>query len=226
MSNYSAGEHRLTLPGPAGQIEAVLTMPEAVTLLGAFAVVCHPHPLHGGAMENKVVATLVRLYRDHGLPALRFNFRGVGASAGHHDHAIGEVDDLAAVLRWGQASLGADTLLLAGFSFGSYIAAAGVARAQALGLRLEHLVLVAPPVHHYPFAALPLPAATVVVQGDADEVVPPAEVFAWVEGLSPPPRLIRFAACGHFFHGRLAELKAELAAASGLAAVTGQAARP
>jgi alpha/beta superfamily hydrolase len=212
MSNYTTGEHRLSLAGPAGALEAVLTMPDTVTTAGVFAVVCHPHPLQGGAMENKVVSTLVRLCRDRGVPALRFNFRGVGASAGVHDEGVGEIDDLEAVLHWGQAELGGQALWLAGFSFGSYIAAAGAARAVALGLDVEHLVLVAPPVHHYPFASLRLPPATVVVQGDADEVVPPAEVFAWVAGLVPPPRLIRLADCGHFFHGRLGELKAELAA--------------
>ena len=213
MSYEQTGEQRLSLPGPAGVLEAVLTVPATIADLTTVAVVCHPHPLQGGTMDNKVVSTLVRLYRDRGLRVLRFNFRGVGGSSGQHAEAVGEVDDLMAVLGWAQAELGATRLELAGFSFGSYIAAAGAARLPATGLALEHLVLVAPPVHHYPFASLTLPAATVVVQGEADEVVPPAQVFAWVASLAAAPRLIRFADCGHFFHGRLGELKAELAAA-------------
>ena len=213
MSIEQAGEHRLSLPGPAGVLEAVLTVPATLSSSDTVAVVCHPHPLQGGSMDNKVVSTLVRLYRDRGLCVLRFNFRGVGGSSGTNDEAVGEVDDLEAVLRWAQVELGAVRLELAGFSFGSYIAAAGAGRLASLGLLLEHLVLVAPPVHHYPFASLSLPAPLVVVQGEADEVVPPAQVFAWVASLEPAPRLIRFADCGHFFHGRLGELKAELAAA-------------
>lgn len=212
MSIDEVGEHRLSLSGPAGVLAAVLTVPAARAPGNAVAVVCHPHPLHGGSMDNKVVSTLVRLYRDLGLRVLRFNFRGVGGSAGVHDNAVGEVEDLVAVLAYARAELGATQLELAGFSFGSYVAAAGAGRLPALGLALEHLVLVAPPVHHYPFASLSLPAATVVVQGEADEVVPPAQVFAWVASLDPAPRLIRFADCGHFFHGRLGDLKTELAA--------------
>lgn len=211
MSIRQTGEHPLEISGPAGRLEAVLTMPGDAASLRRVAVVCHPHPLQAGTMDNKVVTTLVRLFRDRGLPALRFNFRGVGASEGVHDHARGEVDDLAAVLAWAKAE-GAEQVILAGFSFGSFIAASGVARMAGLGLGLERLVLVAPPVHHYPFADLVIPPGTLVAQGDADEVVPPDEVFAWVASLNPPPVLIRLEGCGHFFHGRLTELKNGLAA--------------
>lgn len=211
MSIPLSGEHPERIPGPAGVIEAVLTVPEGCTSAAHFAVVCHPHPLHGGAMGNKVVSTLVRLYRDLGLPSIRFNFRGVGASEGVHDHAKGEVDDLEAVLRWARDTLGGQAVSLAGFSFGSYVAAAGSQRLAGLGLKSRGLILVAPPVHHYPFVGLSLPEPTLVVQGDADEVVPAEEVFTWVEGLQPAPVLIRMDSAGHFFHGRLTDLKAELA---------------
>lgn len=211
MSIPQTGEHRLEIPGPAGVLEAVLTVPPAVANATHFAVVCHPHPQQGGTMDNKVVSTLVRLFRDHGLPTIRFNFRGVGRSEGHFDLARGEIDDLEAVLRWAREELGAHDITLAGFSFGSYIAAAGSQRLPDLGQGLEHLILVAPPVHHYPFETLFIPFNAVVAMGDADEVVPPEAVFAWVESLNPPPILLRFAGCGHFFHGRLSDLKAELA---------------
>lgn len=200
----------MLLAGPVGNIELVLTVPSECRS-GSMAVVCHPHPLHGGTMDNKVVATLVRVYRDHGIPVLRFNFRGVGASEGLHDQARGEVDDLMSVIRFGQQELVAEELWLAGFSFGSYVAAEGARRVSALqGISLRQLVLVAPPVHHYPYDGLVLPEGTVVVQGDEDEVVPAGQVLDWVHGLVPVPTLLEFPGCGHFFHGRLTELKARL----------------
>ena len=131
--------------GPAGRLEVRLTLPPTVRP-GQVAVVCHPHPLFGGTMDNKVVTTTVRAYKELGLPVVSFNFRGVGASAGIHDHGRGEVDDLLAVVDWAVAQTGAQALYLAGFSFGSYIAAAAVGR---LPLALKQLLLLAPPVHQH-----------------------------------------------------------------------------
>lgn len=155
-------------------------------------------------MDNKVVSTLSRACLEAGIPVLAFNFRGVAGSAGRHDHAVGEIDDCLAAVKWALARVGADTLVLAGFSFGSYIAAAASGRLPA-GVTLRRLIMIAPPVHHYPVEGLSIPADTLVVQGDADEVVPPDEVFAWAErsGLSA----VRLPGCSHFFHGRLTELK-------------------
>lgn len=191
------------VPGPAGPLEVRLTLPPNPEN-GQVAVICHPHPLYGGTMDNKVVSTLARACRDRGLPVVTFNFRGVGQSAGVHDHAVGEVEDCLAVIAWAMRETAATRLVLAGFSFGSYVAAAASARLpDNTGLR--RLLLIAPPVHHYPLAALSLAADTRVVQGDADEVVPPEAVFAWAEsaGLS----VVRLPGCSHFFHGRLTELK-------------------
>ncbi|HEX4870504.1 MAG TPA: alpha/beta fold hydrolase [Moraxellaceae bacterium] len=203
------GEQFLTVAGPAGALEVrYLPAPGAD---GRVAVVCHPHPLHGGTLDNKVVTTLYRAWRDAGLGVARFNFRGVGASAGTHAGGEGEIDDLRAVLEWLVAAQGARSVLLAGFSFGAWVAAASAARLPA-GLVLERLVLVAPPVQYPGFAALQPPPGTVVVQGDDDEVVDAAAVAAWVASRQAPPELVRLAGTGHFFHGRLAELKAELAA--------------
>lgn len=202
-------ERSLLLSGPAGAIEARLQLPPAG---GArVAVICHPHPLHGGSMDNKVVSTLVRTWRDAGLATLRFNFRGVGASAGSHAHGEGEVDDLLAVLHWLQADQGAGQVWLAGFSFGAWVAAAAAQRLPP-GLALQRLVLVAPPVQYPGFAGLEPPAGTLVVQGGDDEVVDAAAVAAWVASRRQPPELIRLDKTGHFFHGRLSELKAELLA--------------
>lgn len=203
-------EQRLHLSGPAGVIEAVLTTPSELTSPALVGVVCHPHPLGGGSMDNKVVATLVRLLRDRGIPVLRFNFRGVGGSAGQFAEGVGEQEDLRAVLDYARSDLGARRVLLAGFSFGSYIAAA-VASSPVAGLSVQQLLLIAPPVHNYPFASLALPGErTVIVQGDADEIVPAALVLEWAAQVQPAPVVIRMADCSHFFHGRLSELKALL----------------
>lgn len=202
-------EQALSLPGPAGALDVRYT--PAAAGAGRVAVVCHPHPLHGGTLDNKVVTTLYRAWRDAGLAVLRFNFRGVGASAGVHAHGEGEIEDLLAVLRWLTAEQGATQLLLAGFSFGAWVAAAAAGRLPP-GLALERLVLVAPPVQYPGFAALQPPAGTLVAMADDDEVVDAAAVAAWVASRQAPPELIRWDKAGHFFHGRLGELKAELAA--------------
>lgn len=202
-------ESLLAIPGPVGRIEAIWSPSYANAALAA--VICHPHPLHGGTMGNKVVSTLARTWRDAGVATLRFNFRGVGASEGRHADGVGEVDDLLAVLAWLQREQGVATVALAGFSFGAWVAAAGASRLPA-ALQLDRLVLVAPPVQYPGFAGLQPPPGSLVLQGDADEVVDPAAVAAWVASRAAPPELRIFAGAGHFFHGRLGELKAELAA--------------
>ena len=195
---------KLTLTGPSGAIEAVAaggsTSPQRI------AVICHPHSLHGGSMDNKVVTSVERCLRDLGAATLRFNFRGVGGSAGSFDHGQGEGEDLAAVVAQARAWAGDVPLWLAGFSFGSYVAAR-----MADALAAELLISVAPPVGRFAFGGFKRPSCRwIVVQGDADEVVDPSEVFAWVEQLQPPVELIHFAKTGHFFHGKVVELRQRL----------------
>lgn len=190
--------------GQTGRLETRLTVP-STPKAGQVAVVCHPHPLFGGTMDNKVVTTVVRAYKEMGLPIVTFNFRGVGQSEGTHDNGQGEIDDAIAVITWALAQTQASELYLAGFSFGSYIAAAAVSRLSALPVHLQQLLLIAPPVHHYPFVELDLPTDTLVIQGDADEVVPADEVFDWAS--QQALKIIRFEGCSHFFHGRLPELR-------------------
>jgi len=199
----------LVIPGPAGGLEARWWPAEIPT--SRAAVVCHPHPLHGGTMDNKVVTTLVRTFRDAGLSVLRFNFRGTGGSAGSHDQGRGEIDDLLAVLDWLQVEQGVSAVSVAGFSFGAWVSAAATERWPAL-LRLEHLVLVAPPVQYPGFDRLQPPAGTLVLMGDKDDVVEPDAMQAWAISRQPPCELKIFPGAGHFFHGRLTDLKAELAA--------------
>ncbi len=193
---------RLTLAGPVGDIEAVLTEPATGEAPTAFAVVCHPHPLHDGTMNNKVVHMLARSFAKRGIPAVRFNFRGVGRSAGAHDAGNGEVDDVLAVAGHLRARFGDRPLWLAGFSFGSFVALRAAMRTPCVGL-----VMVAPPVQRFEFdQALPQ-CPILVVQGDADEVVDCADVQAWVRAAKPAPRFELLSGVGHFFHGRLTDLR-------------------
>lgn len=190
--------------GQTGRLETRLTLPSTAKV-GQVAVVCHPHPLFGGTMDNKVVTTLVRAFKEAQLPVVSFNFRGVGASEGVHDHGQGEIDDLLAVIAWASAQTQASELYLAGFSFGSYVAAAAVNRLSTIPIHLKQLWLIAPPIHHYPLTSLVLPLNTVIVQGDEDELVPAESVFTWAA--QQQLRLVRFNGGSHFFHGRLPELR-------------------
>ncbi|OUS13783.1 hypothetical protein A9Q89_02080 [Gammaproteobacteria bacterium 53_120_T64] len=197
------------ITGAAGQIEAVLEEGQAgAAYSGAayVAVICHPHPLYGGTMDNKVVSTLVRIYRDLGIPCLRFNFRGVGASAGQHDEARGEIDDLCLVSEWLLSRYPQSRLLLAGFSFGSAIAAAASER-----MSVEQMVLIAPPVMRYSYApegAFTCPVS--VVFGGQDELVSAQEVEAWLGLLASPVVPIFIPDASHFFHGQLKALREKL----------------
>lgn len=203
----ASSESVLFISGPVGQLEAIWSPSDSNSRKAA--VICHPHPLHGGAMGNKVVTTLARTWRDAGVATLRFNFRGVGQSQGQHDEGRGECDDLLAVLAWLQEQ-GVQQVDLAGFSFGSWVAA-NVSMRLPAGLLLDHLVLVAPPVHYEGYAAVQPPLPALVMLGDADEVVDAQAMLQWVASRESRPDLCVLAGAGHFFHGRLTELKAELA---------------
>lgn len=193
------------MDGPVGPLEVLVDLPAGADA-GVDLVICHPHPLHGGTMHNKVVHTLARAARDEGVRAVRFNFRGVGRSAGMHDQGAGEVDDLLAVVD-GLARDAGRPCLLAGFSFGAWVAAAATARLAAAGRAPLALLLVAPPVFYPGFDALPaLPLPVEVFMGDDDEVVDAATVREWVLSTPSAPRLRRFPAT-HFFHGQLSALK-------------------
>jgi alpha/beta superfamily hydrolase len=193
------------IEGPAGQLEVVRANPIGKDRK-AFGIVCHPHPLFGGTMDNKVVTTLTKTFQHLGLYTARFNFRGVGRSAGAYDHGDGELDDLIAVVDWMKQQHPENEIWLAGFSFGGYIAAKA-----ATILPISKLVLVAPAVHHFPMQDLPpITCPWILVQGEQDDVVPPDAVFAWAETRNPKPIILRFPEAGHFFHGQLGELRARL----------------
>lgn len=194
------------IDGPAGPLELRVDAPHGNDR-GVDLVVCHPHPLHGGTLDNKVVHTLARAARDEGVRAVRFNFRGVGRSIGLHDQGRGEVDDLCAVVATLARLSPGRGLLLAGFSFGAFVTASSLSRlATDRHLPLAAL-LVAPPVHYVGCDELPpFPVPVTVFQGRDDEVVDPAAVAAWCAGRKPPVPQVEFVT-GHFFHGALPELK-------------------
>jgi alpha/beta superfamily hydrolase len=191
------------LPGPAGTLELATAVPEPGCARAGTAVICHPNPVQGGTMRNKVVTMLERSLRESGLRTVRFNFRGVGASTGEFDHGDGESGDLVAVAQWVRQARPNDALWLAGFSFGSYIA---LRSARSLGA--DALITVAPPVDRYAVAELAMPTCPwLVVMGEDDEVVPPQAVFDWVATLDPQPTVVRMPETGHFFHRRLMDLR-------------------
>ena len=210
MTVNKQDDSQFFLPGPSGLIESRLTQPDEQGALAdkhLVVVICHPHPVHGGTMDNKVITTLERTYRDLGVTTVCFNFRGVGKSEGIFDNAVGEVDDLLAVIGWVNDQYPASGLLLAGFSFGSSIAAQACYRVP----NVRHLLLVAPPVERYAYdQAGHFPCAVIVVQGDRDERVNSAGVHTWIAGLKSPVELLRYKEASHFFHGYLTRLKQDL----------------
>jgi uncharacterized protein len=199
---------RLALAGPAGELQAIIETPVmagavAAATPRAFGVVCHPHPLHGGTLDNKVVWTLARVFEELGAPTIRFNFRGVGTSAGSYDEGRGETADALAVIAYGRRRFPAAALWLAGFSFGGVIALRAAAEA-----RPALLITVAPGVNKLDVrAAAPPGCPWLIVQGDADDVVPPEAVLGWARTLSAAPTLRVLKGAGHFFHGRINELR-------------------
>lgn len=194
---------RFRLAGPAGTIEVLRDEPPAGHAARGFAVIAHPHPLFGGTMDNKVVQTLARAFVQSGWVALRFNFRGVGASEGEHDEGRGETEDMLSLVA-GQAGEG--PLALAGFSFGSFVAARALA--ALWGTRaIEKVVLVGTAASRFEVASLPPEAhdRTLVVHGEQDDTVPLAAVMDWARPQSLPVTVVPGG--GHFFHGQLPLLK-------------------
>ena len=193
---------KLFIDGPVGRLEAIIERPGEGALEGS-AVICHPHPQHGGTMHNKVAHTLARAFARSGYEALRFNFRGTENSEGDYDAGNGELDDALAAIEWLRARHGSFPLWLAGFSFG-----AAVAVKAAVTTHVDGLVSVAPAISRFATGLDSQPECPwLIVQGDEDELVDVEETVTWVDGLEPGPELLIIPQGEHFFHGRLAELR-------------------
>jgi alpha/beta superfamily hydrolase len=189
-------QHKFLLNGPAGRLEAALINPAGARR--GIALIAHPHSLHGGTMENKVVQTLAKAFAELGYLAGRINFRGVGGSEGVYDEGAGESEDMLALAAHLKSEAGDLPILLAGFSFGGYV------QTRVAGkLAIHRLVLVAPAVSR--FATGTVPPDTLVIHGEADEVVPLAALLDWARPQNLPVTVLP--GVGHFFHGQLPLLK-------------------
>jgi uncharacterized protein len=193
---------RLSIDGPAGALEALLDAPADGGII-AIAVVLHPHPQHGGTMQNKVTHTLARTLVGLGFAALRFNFRGTGGSAGRYADGDGEVEDAVAAAGFMRDRHAGQALWLAGFSFG-----AAIAVRAAIDVRPAGLISVAPAARRFAGNLDAQPECPwLILQGDTDEVVDVNETVEWVDGLEPGPELRLLKGVDHFFHGKLNVLR-------------------
>lgn len=191
----------IIIPGPSGDLEGIVNCATGDSIGGA--VICHPHPLYAGTMQNKVVHSLAKSLAANRRTAVRFNFRGVGTSAGAYDEGKGETNDGLAVYDWLSSQQADSPMIIAGFSFGSFVAL------QAAGQRSPAaLITVAPPVRMFDFSSLPsISCPWLLIQGDEDEIVEASSVANWANGLENPPQLVTIAEASHFFHGKLLDLR-------------------
>jgi alpha/beta superfamily hydrolase len=206
LSRPKAMREAIMLAGPAGRLEGLLDEPRQTAGPGV-AVLCHPHPLHHGTMLNKVLHAVARAINELGLPAVRFNFRGVGASDGEYGGGIGETEDTLAVAAWAKLRYSAGPLWLCGFSFGAMVACRA-----ALAERPAQLVTIAPPVNRMAdlLGGAQPDCPWLILQGEADDIVSCDDVVNWVNQLAPGPELVILRDVGHFFHGRLTLLRQAL----------------
>ena len=198
-----SGEQAISINGPAGNIEALLNVPTNADQSRAVAIICHPHPLHGGSMNNKVVYTIGKAFSNLGVPSIRFNFRGVGKSEGVFADSIGETDDTLAVIAFAKQCYPEHQIWLSGFSFGAYVSLRATQACE-----VNQLITVAPAVNLYNLDDYrPVNCPWLLIQGTDDEIVPVEAVENWISTLKPRPELQLLENTGHFFHGKLIELR-------------------
>lgn len=202
----SSGSASTFIEGKAGDIEVLVTRPAKLSEQTPVVIISHPHPLYGGTMTNKVVTILAKTFAEINAITVRYNFRGAGQSEGEHDQGIGESADLSMLAEELRQWRPAAPLWLAGFSFGAYV----TLRAQA-AINPDKVILVAPPVSMYSFDELDeVTVSWIVIQGGQDEVIDALSVKSWVNERPEQPGLIWMEEAGHFFHGKLIELKEQL----------------
>jgi hypothetical protein len=196
---------RFSLTGNAGNMECVIDYPdpEIFAMARGVALVAHPHPLYGGTMDNKVAHALARTFVGIGYVAVRFNFRGVGASEGVHDHGLGETDDMQVMYDYITAKYPAVPVALAGFSFGTFVQSQFAQRLVAAGKPAERLVLVGAAAGKWAMADIP--ADTILIHGETDDTIPLADVLNWARPQDIP--VIVIPGADHFFHRKLGHIK-------------------
>lgn len=197
-------EESFLLSGQAGNLETVIHLPDNSKKI--VVVICHPHSLHGGTMDNKVVTTIMRASVKLRMPVVRFNFRSVGNSEGEFDNGIGEQQDLLSVLKFAQKKFPDSKVILAGFSFGSY-----VAYQVAKQVTLLSLIIVGGAVHNWNYE-LPVDYdfPILVVHGDQDEITSIEHIREWVNQINPSPEFRVIEDGSHFFHGKLLLLEQQV----------------
>jgi alpha/beta superfamily hydrolase len=205
LKKMSPNESNFFISGPAGQLEAVVAeiSPTKNPIIG---IICHPHPLHGGTMHNKVVSTLSRTFRELGITSLRFNYRGVGKSGGSFAEGSGETEDTLAVIEWAKEQWPQANIWLAGFSFGAYVSL----RAATIANNISQLISIAPAVNHADFSHLHPKCPWLLVIAEKDTIVPADEIKKWIKTLQPPPDILTFSEATHFFDGQLVTLRQQL----------------
>lgn len=197
----------LWLDGPAGKLEGIMDEPSSeVPLSKKIAMICHPHPLHGGSMTNKVVTTLSRAFQEAGAYALRFNYRGVGKSEGAYGDFLGETEDALCMFNWIRQTFPDYQIALGGFSFGGCVALR-IAQQQPV----NQLITVAPALHLINYdLTMPFDFPWLLIKGWEDEVVETGAILDWCRALKKKPELWCLPEASHFFHGKLVELKKKL----------------
>ncbi len=204
------GKYNFILQGEVGDLEVELVIPQDPQYLFC-AIIGHPHSLHGGTMQNKVVTTVAAAFANLNIPTIKFNFRGVGKSFGEYDAGIGESLDMLVIARLWQELYPNCKLIFAGFSFGSFVAYRAACMYMAENHEKNPLITIAPSVINYnykEFADFAEP--WLVIQGENDEIVDPQDVYNFVASFNSPLKILRFADTTHFFHGKLIELKEKL----------------
>lgn len=200
------GKEHLLIPGPVGSLEAEIILPDGAHDKGF--IMCHPHPLYQGSMDNKVVTTLTKAMQELGFISLRFNFRGVGQSSGTYDQGQGETLDALAIISYLKDRFkNVNKWVLGGFSFGGFIA-----YQAAITAKPDALILISPSIAKSEYQKNSNPnnephCPLLVIQGDQDETIPIAAIRAWLDTRQEPFIFKEIAGASHFFHGKLDQVK-------------------
>lgn len=203
MKSFLKNDAAFLIAGSVGKLEIITTSPENTEKL-VTGIVCHPHPLHGGTMHNKVVTTIAKAFNQLGLKTVRFNFRGVGKSKGKYDNTIGETDDLKTIIKWVRHNHPNGEIWLAGFSFGAYIAA----KVTDADHTIARLITIAPALNHSNYASLTnIVCPWWLIAGRQDELVPFVDVKTFVDNSPVAIKFVPVEEATHFFHGILVKLR-------------------